>query len=68
MSEMIGEHHVQCLCTLKGHTLLCVLSTMLEVKYTVFDNILLAGNAPVIVSVSSRHACFFYTSFNVEDN
>lgn len=37
------EHLVQCLCPL--HAPLCVLSTMLLVNCTLFDNILLAGSA-----------------------
>lgn len=41
MYEVFVEHHVQCSCP----SLLCVLSTMLEVNCTLFDSILLAGRA-----------------------
>lgn len=45
MSEVVVEHHVQCSRPLYGHVLLCVLSTMLEVNCTLFDNMVLAGSA-----------------------
>lgn len=46
MSEVAVEHHAcPMFMSLYGHALLCVLSTILEVNCTLFDNILLAGSA-----------------------
>lgn len=41
----VAQHCVQLSCPLCGETLLCVLSTSMEVNCTLFDNILLAGSA-----------------------